>query len=232
MTQDELEEGGRKSSDRLRAGRLRRRRRHRLDRRISSSTSWPESRARIEGAVASSEATGARLKAAGDPSVRPELRRRPAGLCGRCGRGHAPSAHDQGRRRCAHPGEDRGGGGEQVRLHCRRSQAEGRAGRVSAAGGSDSHGAFPCRPRAGRGSAGTRNCDWASPRTTAISSWTCTAWESLNPVALEGEINQIVGVVANGLFARRGADVLLLGTRDGVDDADPVKLFCNVMDVH
>ena len=37
-----------------------------------------------------------------------------------------------------------------------------------------------------------------------------------NPVALEGEINQIVGVVANGLFARRGADVLLLGTRDGV----------------
>jgi len=38
----------------------------------------------------------------------------------------------------------------------------------------------------------------------------------LNPVALEGEINQIVGVVANGLFARRGADVLLLGTRDGV----------------
>ncbi|MGH8760552.1 MAG: ribose-5-phosphate isomerase RpiA [Burkholderiales bacterium] len=38
----------------------------------------------------------------------------------------------------------------------------------------------------------------------------------VNPVALEGEINQIVGVVANGLFARRGADVLLLGTRDGV----------------
>ncbi len=38
----------------------------------------------------------------------------------------------------------------------------------------------------------------------------------VNPVALEGEINQIVGVVTNGLFARRGADVLLLGTRDGV----------------
>jgi ribose 5-phosphate isomerase A len=38
----------------------------------------------------------------------------------------------------------------------------------------------------------------------------------VNPVVLEGEINQIVGVVANGLFARRGADVLLLGTRDGV----------------
>ncbi|AOY01502.1 ribose-5-phosphate isomerase RpiA [Jeongeupia sp. USM3] len=33
---------------------------------------------------------------------------------------------------------------------------------------------------------------------------------------LESEINQIVGVVTNGLFARRRADVLLLGTEDGV----------------
>ncbi len=38
----------------------------------------------------------------------------------------------------------------------------------------------------------------------------------LDPVALEGEINQIVGVVTNGLFARRGADVCLIGTPDGV----------------
>ncbi len=38
----------------------------------------------------------------------------------------------------------------------------------------------------------------------------------LDPVALETEINQIVGVVANGLFARRGADVCLMGTPDGV----------------
>jgi ribose 5-phosphate isomerase A len=38
----------------------------------------------------------------------------------------------------------------------------------------------------------------------------------VNPVALEGDINQIVGVVTNGLFARRGADLLLLGSRDGV----------------
>lgn len=35
-------------------------------------------------------------------------------------------------------------------------------------------------------------------------------------VSLEAAIDQIVGVVTNGLFARRGADVLLLGTRDGV----------------
>jgi ribose 5-phosphate isomerase A len=37
-----------------------------------------------------------------------------------------------------------------------------------------------------------------------------------DPVALEERINNIVGVVANGLFARRGADVLLLGTPGGV----------------
>jgi ribose 5-phosphate isomerase A len=35
-------------------------------------------------------------------------------------------------------------------------------------------------------------------------------------VALESELNQIVGVVCNGLFARRGADVLLLAGGDGV----------------
>ena len=39
----------------------------------------------------------------------------------------------------------------------------------------------------------------------------------VDPVALEGTINQITGVVTNGLFARRGADVLLLGTARGVE---------------
>lgn len=38
----------------------------------------------------------------------------------------------------------------------------------------------------------------------------------VDPVGLETAINQIVGVVTNGLFAKRGADVLLLGTADGV----------------
>jgi len=37
-----------------------------------------------------------------------------------------------------------------------------------------------------------------------------------DPVATELRINQIVGVVTNGLFAARGADVLLLGAADGV----------------
>lgn len=38
----------------------------------------------------------------------------------------------------------------------------------------------------------------------------------MNPVELEGMINQITGVVTNGLFARRPADLLLLGTSSGV----------------
>ena len=38
----------------------------------------------------------------------------------------------------------------------------------------------------------------------------------LNPVELEATVNNITGVVTNGLFARRGADVLLLGTKTGV----------------
>jgi len=37
-----------------------------------------------------------------------------------------------------------------------------------------------------------------------------------NPKALETELNNIVGVVTNGLFANRSADVLLLGTQQGV----------------
>ncbi len=38
----------------------------------------------------------------------------------------------------------------------------------------------------------------------------------LDPVDLETRINQIVGVVSNGLFACRPADVCLLGTENGV----------------
>lgn len=38
-----------------------------------------------------------------------------------------------------------------------------------------------------------------------------------DPVAVEQQIDAIVGVVTNGLFARRPADILLLGSPDGVD---------------
>ncbi len=39
----------------------------------------------------------------------------------------------------------------------------------------------------------------------------------MDPPALESELNQIAGIVTNGLFARRGADVLLIGTGTGVE---------------
>ena len=39
----------------------------------------------------------------------------------------------------------------------------------------------------------------------------------LNPPELETQLNQITGTVTNGLFAQRGADVLLLATSGGVD---------------
>jgi ribose 5-phosphate isomerase A len=42
-----------------------------------------------------------------------------------------------------------------------------------------------------------------------------------DPKALESELNQIAGVVANGLFARRGADLLLVGTEAGVEVIRP-----------
>ena len=37
-----------------------------------------------------------------------------------------------------------------------------------------------------------------------------------NPIELETAINQIAGVVTSGLFARRGADIALLASADGV----------------
>jgi len=40
-------------------------------------------------------------------------------------------------------------------------------------------------------------------------------------VTLEATINNIVGVVTVGLFARRGADVILLGAPDGVRTLSP-----------
>lgn len=39
----------------------------------------------------------------------------------------------------------------------------------------------------------------------------------LEPAKLESELNQIVGVVCNGLFAQRPADVLLIGRDSGVE---------------
>ncbi len=41
-------------------------------------------------------------------------------------------------------------------------------------------------------------------------------WQIDDPAGLETRLNGIVGVVTNGLFARRGADLLLLATPEGV----------------
>ncbi|MDX1492129.1 MAG: ribose-5-phosphate isomerase RpiA [Pseudohongiellaceae bacterium] len=40
--------------------------------------------------------------------------------------------------------------------------------------------------------------------------------EIVNPIELEQQLNQITGVVTNGLFAIRPADLLILGTGDGI----------------
>jgi ribose 5-phosphate isomerase A len=42
-----------------------------------------------------------------------------------------------------------------------------------------------------------------------------------DPVALESTLDHIAGVVTNGLFARRGADLLLIGRDSGVETLDP-----------
>lgn len=44
----------------------------------------------------------------------------------------------------------------------------------------------------------------------------CHGLTILDPPALEAELNNIPGVVTNGLFARRPADLLLLGSAEGV----------------
>lgn len=44
------------------------------------------------------------------------------------------------------------------------------------------------------------------------------------PKHMEREINQIPGVVTNGLFAHRGADLLFLGTPDGVNTYLPPRV--------
>ena len=39
-------------------------------------------------------------------------------------------------------------------------------------------------------------------------------WQITDPVALEGDLNQLPGIVTVGLFARRPADVVLIGDRE------------------
>ena len=51
----------------------------------------------------------------------------------------------------------------------------------------------------------------------------CHGLTIMDPPALEAELNGIAGVVTNGLFARRGADVILVGSDAGVRTLDAHK---------
>jgi ribose 5-phosphate isomerase A len=44
-----------------------------------------------------------------------------------------------------------------------------------------------------------------------------------NPVDMEDAVNRIAGVVTVGLFARRGADLLLVAGADGVRTMTPLR---------
>ena len=48
--------------------------------------------------------------------------------------------------------------------------------------------------------------------------------EILDPRKLERDLNQIAGVVTNGIFAKRGADILLLSNENGVETQRAVPL--------
>ena len=60
--------------------------------------------------------------------------------------------------------------------------------------------------------------EWRQGVVTDNGNWILDVYnlDIADPAELESKLNQITGVVANGLFARRGADVLLLGTQQGV----------------
>jgi ribose 5-phosphate isomerase A len=60
--------------------------------------------------------------------------------------------------------------------------------------------------------------EWRQGVTTDNGNWILDVYnlEITNPVELETALNQIAGLVTNGLFARRGADVVLVGSATGV----------------
>ena len=60
---------------------------------------------------------------------------------------------------------------------------------------------------------------WASPPTTATLILDVHGLSIVDPAGSRPTIDRIAGVVTVGLFARRGADVILLGTDGGVQDA-------------
>lgn len=60
---------------------------------------------------------------------------------------------------------------------------------------------------------------WRQGFTTDNGNWILDVHnlDIMKPMELESDINNIVGVVTNGLFAQRGADVALIAREDGVE---------------
>ena len=60
--------------------------------------------------------------------------------------------------------------------------------------------------------------EWRQGVTTDNGNWILDVHnlEIMKPMELEDKLNNIVGVVTNGLFAARGANIALLGSPDGV----------------
>ena len=91
---------------------------------------------------------------------------------------------------------------------------------------------FPCRSKSSRWRAPTSRANWSrlggQPvwRQGVVTDNGCDildvrGLDIVDPVGLERAINQIPGVVTNGLFAQRGADVLVIGTDAGVQTLRP-----------
>jgi ribose 5-phosphate isomerase A len=171
-------------------------------------------RHRIRGAVASSEATGSDSRAT---ALRSSISTTwtDSGLRGRRRRDQRGNADDQGRRRRADARKNRRRSRPKIRLHCRRSKLVPVLGR------------FPLpvevipmalghvrRELAAIGGKPLLREGFVTDNGNLIVD--VHGLQIVDAVALETRINQIVGVVTNGLFACRPADVCLLGTATGV----------------
>ncbi|HUF19958.1 MAG TPA: ribose-5-phosphate isomerase RpiA [Burkholderiales bacterium] len=172
-------------------------------------------KSRIEGAVASSEATAARLQAAGirvlDLNAVDEL----------------PVYVDGADEITSHMHMIKGGGGALTREKIVAAVAQKFVCIADDSKLVDVLGAFPlpvevipmarahvARQLVGLGGRPELRKDFVTDNGNLILD--VRGLSIANPVELEGRINQIVGVVTSGLFARRSADVALLGAAEGV----------------
>jgi ribose 5-phosphate isomerase A len=106
--------------------------------------------------------------------------------------------------------EDHRRGQRALRLHRRPEQAGAGAGQVPAAGGSDPDGAQPGRRQIRDMTGGQPT--WREGVVTDNGNQILDIHLQItDPEKLERELNQLPGVVCVGLFARRRADVVIVG---------------------